>query len=60
MAKYKIEEDRVYGMTVGYYIMIKRHWWSLWRYLRATDGSITRYESKRAAQAIINLRGGSK
>jgi hypothetical protein len=56
MAKYKIEEEKVYGMTIGFYVKVKRNWWSLWRYLRATDGTITKYETKKGAQAAINLR----
>lgn len=55
MAKYKIEEEQVYGINNGYYILVKRRWWSFWKYLRNEDRMVIKFDTRRKAQAHINF-----
>jgi hypothetical protein len=60
MVKYKIQEEIIYGINNGYYILTKKHWWSFWQYVKHTNGMIAKYSNRRAAQAYINLRSQKK
>lgn len=55
MAKYKIEEEQVYGINNGYYILTKKHWWNRWRYLRNENRMVIKFDTRRKAQAHINF-----
>lgn len=55
MAKYKIEEEKIYGQTVSYFVKVKNFWWPFWRYTKRKDGSIVNFKTKKGAQAFINL-----
>lgn len=55
MAKYKIEQEQIYGINNGYYILVKRYWWSFWRYLRNEDRMVIKFDTRRKAQAYINF-----
>jgi len=55
MVKYKIQEEKIYEISNGYYVLIKNNWWSRWKYVKRADGIIAKYDTRRAAQAYINL-----
>lgn len=56
MVKYRIEEEKVYDISNGYYILTKRHWWSFWKYLRNEDRMVIKFDTRRKAQAYVNFR----
>lgn len=60
MAKFKIEEEVIFGINNGYYILVKKHWWSFWKYLRNKDKVVIKFDSRRKAQAYINFNANSK
>ena len=55
MAKFKIEEELIYGLTNGYYILTKKYWFSRWKYLRDKNKLIIKFDTKRKAQAYLNF-----
>ena len=60
MTKYKIQAEEIYGINNGYYVLVKKHWWSFWKYAKRIDGIIIKYSTKKAAQAYINLNAKKK
>lgn len=60
MAKYKIEEEKVAGVTMNYFIKMKSKWWTFWIYARDKNGAIVKYSTKKGAQAYINLNTKKK
>jgi hypothetical protein len=55
MAKYKIEIEEIYGINNGYYILIKKSWWTPWKYLKDKNKIIIKFDTRRKAQAYINF-----
>jgi hypothetical protein len=60
MKKYKIEEKKIYGLTISYYIKFKTKWWPFWRYLKKSDKTAACYKTRKAAQGYINLLNNKK
>ncbi len=56
MTKYKIEEEVIYGINNGYYVLVKNNWWSRWKYIKNAEGLIVKHGTRRGAQAYINMK----
>ena len=59
MAKYKIvAEDPEKNVVSGFKVMVKKNWWSRWKYVRrAGEPKLEAWWStKKGAQAYINLQ----
>lgn len=60
MAKYKIVEDTTQYKPC-FHVKVKKSWWTPWRFVkRHTDVLIAEWDTRRRAQAYINLQSGRK
>jgi hypothetical protein len=58
MAKFKIVENK---RTYRFNVKVKKHWFSFWKYIRRhNDNAIAEWDTKRGAQAYINLQSFRK